>query len=85
MSGLQAVSRYVTYYGAQSLILSFATGVVAYQYGRPELWILALLTLAIKGIGIPIIARRMLIVRLELKGTPRCPPGCRPRSSSVAF
>ena len=65
--GSKLFSRYVTYYGAQSLILSFATGVVAYQYGRPELWILALLTLAIKGIGIPVIARRMLIVRLELK------------------
>lgn len=65
--GSKLFSRYVTYYGAQSLILSFATGVVAYQYGRPELWILAVLTLAIKGIGIPVIARRMLIVRLELK------------------
>lgn len=65
--GSKLFSRYVAYYGAQSLVLSFATGVVAYQFHRPELWVLAVLTLAIKGIGIPAIARRMLIVRLDLK------------------
>jgi hydrogenase-4 component E len=65
--GSKLFSRYVAYYGAQSVVLSFATGVVAYQFGRPELWVLAVLTLAIKGIGIPVIARRTLIVRLELK------------------
>jgi hydrogenase-4 component E len=65
--GSKLFTRYVAYYGAQSVVLSFATGVVAYQFGRPELWALAVLTLAIKGIGIPAIARRTLIVRLALK------------------
>lgn len=65
--GSKLFGRYVAYYGAQSLVLSFATGVVAYQFGRVELWVLAVLTLLIKGIGIPVVARRMLIVRLELK------------------
>lgn len=59
--------RYVAYYGFQSLVLSVATGVVAFRFGRVELWVLAVLTLAIKGIGIPTAARRLLIERLELK------------------
>jgi len=41
--------------------------VVAYQFGRIELWVLAVLTLIVKGIGIPMAARRLLIERLELK------------------
>lgn len=60
-------NRYLTYYGAQSIVLSVATGVVAWHYGRAELWVLAVLTLAIKGIAIPIFARRMLLHRIELK------------------
>lgn len=60
-------NRYLAYYGAQSVVLSFATAVVAYHFGRAELWILAVLTLAIKGIGIPVAARRLLLRRLELK------------------
>lgn len=65
--GSKLFNRYLVYYGAQSILLSFATGVVAFRYGRPDLWVLAVLTLAIKGIGIPTAARRLLIVRLELK------------------
>lgn len=60
-------NRYLIYYGAQSIVLSVATGIVAWHYGRVELWVLAVLTLAIKGIAIPTAARRMLLGRLELK------------------
>lgn len=65
--GSKLFSRYVAYYGTQSVVLSVATAVVAYSYGRVELWVLAVLTLAIKGIGIPMAARRLLIRRLELR------------------
>ena len=60
-------NRYVVYYGAQSVVLSFAAAVSAWAFRSPELWILAVATLAIKGIAIPIAARRVLIRRLELK------------------
>lgn len=65
--GSKLFNRYVSYYGAQSVLLSVATGIVAFHFGRVELWVLAVLTLAIKGIGIPMATRRILIVRLELK------------------
>lgn len=65
--GSKLFNRYVAYYGAQSITLSVATGVVAWQYDRAELWVLAVLTLAIKGIAIPTAASRMLLHRLELK------------------
>jgi hydrogenase-4 component E len=65
--GSKLFSRYVTYYAVQSVVLSLATVVVAFTYGRIELWLLAGLTLAIKGIGIPLVARRLLIERLDLK------------------
>ena len=65
--GSKLFNRYVAYYGFQSVVLSIATGVVAYRFGRVELWALAVLTLAIKGIGIPTAARRLLIIRLELR------------------
>lgn len=65
--GSKLFNRYLAYYGAQSIVLSFAAGVVAWHYGRVELWVLAVLTFAIKGIGIPQAARRMLLTRLELK------------------
>jgi hydrogenase-4 component E len=65
--GSKLFNRYVAYYGAQSVVLSFAAGVAAYAFSRPELWILAVATLAIKGIGIPLAARRLLIRRLDLK------------------
>jgi hydrogenase-4 component E len=65
--GSKLFNRYVAYYGAQSLVLSFAVGVAAYAFGSPELWVLAVATLAIKGIAIPVAARRLLIRRLGLK------------------
>jgi hydrogenase-4 component E len=65
--GSKLFSRYVAYYALQSVVLSAAAGVVAYTFGRVELWLLAGFTLAIKGIGIPLATRRLLIDRLELK------------------
>jgi hydrogenase-4 component E len=65
--GSKLFNRYLIYYGAQSIVLSVATGVVAWRFGRVELWALAVLTLAIKGIAIPQAARQMLLRRLELK------------------
>jgi hydrogenase-4 component E len=64
--GSKLFNRYVAYYGAQSAVLSFAAGVAAYAFRSPELWILAGATLAIKGIAIPVAARRLLIRRLDL-------------------
>jgi hydrogenase-4 component E len=60
-------NRYVVYYGAQSVVLSFAAATVAVAFHSVELWILAVLTLAIKGIAIPLAARRLLVTRLALK------------------
>lgn len=65
--GSKLFNRYVTYYGAQSWLLALACAVVAWQFGRIELWILAVITLLVKGIGIPIATRRLLIERLELQ------------------
>jgi hydrogenase-4 component E len=65
--GSKLFNRYVAYYGAQSVVLSFAAGVAAYAFRSPELWILAAATLVIKGIAIPVAARRLLIRRLQLK------------------
>jgi hydrogenase-4 component E len=60
-------NRYVAYYGAQSVVLSFAAATTAVAFHSTELWILAALTLAIKGIAIPVAARRLLVRRLALK------------------
>jgi hydrogenase-4 component E len=65
--GSKLFNRYVAYYGAQSWVLAVACGVVAYNFDRIELWVLAVLTWVVKGIGIPMAARRLLIARLELK------------------
>ncbi len=65
--GSKLFNRYVAYYGAQSVVLSVACAVVAVRFGRAELWVLAVLTLLIKGIGIPTATRRLLIERLHLK------------------
>ncbi len=65
--GSKLFNRYVAYYGLQSIVLSFAAGVVAYHYDNAQLWALAVLTLAVKGLAIPIAARRLLLRRLELK------------------
>jgi hydrogenase-4 component E len=65
--GSKLFNRYVTYYGLQSVVLSFAAGVVAYYFDSPQLWILAGLTLVLKGIAIPVATRRLLLRRLDLK------------------
>ncbi len=65
--GSKLFNRYVAYYGAQSVVLSFAAAVAAQEFGSVELWVLAAATLVIKGIGIPLAARRLLIRRLDLK------------------
>jgi hydrogenase-4 component E len=65
--GSKLFNRYVAYYGAQSVVLSFAAGVAAATIHSVELWILAALTLAVKGIGIPLATRRLLVQRLELQ------------------
>jgi len=65
--GSKLLNRYVAYYGAQSVVLSFAAAVAAVTFHSVELWILAGLTLALKGIGIPLATRRLLVQRLELK------------------
>ncbi|HEY1699932.1 MAG TPA: hypothetical protein VGG75_09515 [Trebonia sp.] len=60
-------NRYVVYYGAQSVVLAFAAGVSAAAFHSTELWILAGLTLAVKGIAIPVAARRVLMPRLVVR------------------
>ncbi|MBO0714721.1 MAG: hypothetical protein J2O39_04360 [Acidimicrobiales bacterium] len=65
--GSKLFNRYVAYYGLQSVVLSFATAVVAYHFRNAELWALAALTLTIKGIAIPTVTRRLLLRRLELR------------------
>jgi hydrogenase-4 component E len=65
--GSKLFDRYVAYYGIQSIVLSFAAAVVAQHTGENALWVLAVLTLLIKGIGIPIGTRRFLLDRLELR------------------
>ena len=65
--GSKLFDRYVVYYGLQSIVLSFAAAVVAQHTGEDALWVLAVLTLLIKGIGIPIGTRRFLLDRLELR------------------
>ena len=65
--GSKLFDRYVVYYGAQSIVLSFAAGVVALEDHEWGLWVLAGLTLLIKGIGIPYGTRHFLIDRFALK------------------
>jgi hydrogenase-4 component E len=65
--GSKLFDRYIAYYALQSIVLSFATAVVAYHYKSAELWALAALTLLLKGITIPTAARRLLLRRLALK------------------
>jgi len=65
--GSKLFDRYVAYYGLQSIVLSLAIGVVAYHSHQADLWALAVLTVLIKGIGIPLATRRYLLSRLELK------------------
>ncbi len=65
--GSKLFNRYVAYYGAQSLVLSFAAGVVAVRFHSAELWALAVLTLLVKGIAIPLATRQLLLERLDLR------------------
>lgn len=65
--GSKLFDRYVAYYALQSIVLSFAAAVVASALGDPALWVLAVLTLLIKGIGIPVATRRFLLDRLDLR------------------
>jgi hydrogenase-4 component E len=65
--GSKLFDRYVTYYALQSIVLSFAAGVVAYHLEDAALWALAVFTFLIKGVGIPVATRRFLLDRLELK------------------
>jgi hydrogenase-4 component E len=64
--GSKLFNRYVAYYGAQSWVLAFAAGVAAWTSHSAQLWVLAGFTLAIKGIAIPLAARRLLLRRLAL-------------------
>ena len=65
--GSKLFDRYVIYYGAQSIVLSFGAAVVAINQHDAGLWVLAGLTFAIKGIGIPYGTRHFLIDRFALK------------------
>lgn len=65
--GSKLFNRYLAYYSLQSIVLSVATGVMAFHFHRSELWVLAGLTLAIKGIALPTAARRLLIDRMDIK------------------
>jgi hydrogenase-4 component E len=64
--GSKLFNRYVAYYGLQSVVLSFATAVVAFRFDSGELWALAVITLGVKGIAIPTATRRLLLRRLDL-------------------
>jgi len=64
--GSKLFNRYVAYYGAQSVVLAFAAGVAAWTFHSAQLWVLAAFTLAVKGIAIPLAARRLLLRRLSL-------------------
>jgi hydrogenase-4 component E len=65
--GSKLFNRYVAYYAFQSIVLSFACAVVAFHFHSGELWALAFITLAVKGIAIPMATRRLLLRRMDLK------------------
>jgi len=65
--GSKLFDRYVTYYGLQSVLLSCAAAVVAAHDHEAGLWVLAALTLLVKGLGIPYGTRHFLIDRFALK------------------
>ena len=54
--GSKLFDRYVSYYALQSIVLSFAAAVVGHALGQVDLWVLAVATLLIKGIAIPLIS-----------------------------
>jgi hydrogenase-4 component E len=55
----RGLSAYVDAFALQSVALSVTTALVAYFSGHAELYWVAALLIAIKGIGIPILLRRM--------------------------
>jgi hydrogenase-4 component E len=65
--GSKLFDRYLGYYAVQSVLLSAAAAIVAEDLSDPALWVLAVLTLLIKGVGIPVATRRFLIARLSLR------------------
>lgn len=65
--GSKLFDRYVAYYALQSIVLAFAAAVVGDALDQPALWVLAVATLLIKGIAIPIATRRFLLERLDLR------------------
>jgi hydrogenase-4 component E len=65
--GSKLFDRYVAYYGAQSIVLSFAAAVVAVHQRDAGLWVLAALTFLVKGVGIPVATRRFLLERFHLQ------------------
>lgn len=65
--GSKLFNRYVVYYACQSVVLSFACAVVAFHFHNGELWALAFITVAIKGVAIPLATRRLLLQRLDLQ------------------
>jgi len=65
--GSKLFDRYVVYSGIQSALLAFAAGVIAVHEHEAGLWVLAGLTLIIKGIGIPYGTRHFLLERFALK------------------
>ena len=65
--GSKLFDRYLAYYGIQSVLLAVAAGTVAFVEHSSALWILAVLTVLLKGLGIPLAARHLLVRRLQLK------------------
>jgi hydrogenase-4 component E len=65
--GSKLFNRYVVYYAFQSIVLSFACGVLAFHFRSGDLWALAFITVVVKGIAIPAATRRLLLERLDLK------------------
>ena len=65
--GSKLFDRYVAYYAIQSIVLGFAAAVVGHALHQAELWVLAVATVLIKGIAIPLATRRFLLDRLELR------------------
>ncbi len=65
--GSKLFDRYLTYYALQSMLLAVAAATAAYLERDAALWVLAGLTLALKGWAIPIAARHWLVQRLDLK------------------
>jgi hydrogenase-4 component E len=65
--GSKLFGRYLIYYALQSGLLSVACAVVAFYLDAPALWVLSVLTMLIKGVGIPLTTSRYLLARLSLK------------------